>query len=120
MGDVSINAKLFPYRFRITDRAAAELTVEVQNNSVNEKKLSVDVKLPDAVSFDKIGSNNRMIKRFESVKGGEKIQMALPIYLSAKARIGAYDGKLRVEEHLHEFGYVSHSYAKDLAFRVVD
>lgn len=119
MGDISINAKLFPYRFRITDRGAAELAIEIKNNSSTEKKLSLDLKLPDAVSFDKIGSNNRIFKKFESVKPSEKIEVAFPVYLSAKATIGAYDGKLKVEEHMHDFGYVSHSYAKELAFRIV-
>ncbi len=106
MGDISVNARLFPYRFKITDKGAAELTVDVENNSANEKRLSIGIVLPDAVSFDKIGSNNSIMKKIDSFKANQKLTLAFPIFLSARARVGSFDGTIKVQEHLHEFGYV--------------
>ena len=120
MGDISINAKIFPYRFKITDRGAAELSIDIENNSANEKKLSLSIALPDAVSFDKIGTNSKIMKQFEEFKPNHKMTVRFPVYLSARARVGSFDGTIKVQEHLHEFGYVSHSYTKGLAIRIVD
>ncbi len=119
MPDISIRADLFPFRFNLKDKKPLELKVEIKNEGKEVKKVSLDLLLPYALGFDKACSNRNMQRRIEEMKPGEKVTIVQPVFLSATAGEGAFNGKVRVQEHWHDFGYVLHNYSKDIVFRVL-
>ena len=120
MGDISIKANVFPFRFSLKDKNSVELSLEVANESTEPKMITLSIVLPKQVSFNKGGTNYEFQKEYDALKAGQKIQMKIPLYLSAETEPGTFDGKVSIEEHYNEFGYVMRSYNKPLTLRVVE
>ena len=120
MAGVVLKASLFPYRLSLKAKESQELSVEIGNESGQTKYLSLDIALPGAVSFDKSGLNRRVNKKLEPLKPGDKKSFLFPVYPTSRGDVGAFDGKLVVQEHYANFDYVTGHYSKELVFRIVN
>jgi hypothetical protein len=120
MGDIAIKTNVFPFRFSMKDKNTVELSLEVANESSEAKMITLSIMLPKQVSFSKGGTNYDFQKEYDALKAGQKIQMKIPLYLSAETEPGTFDGMVKIEEHYNEFGYVMRTYSKPLVLRVVD
>ena len=113
-----IRTTVFPIRMKLRDKAPWELSVEVENQG-SDSKVSVSVELPGQVSFSTVGLTNVFEKQYEKFRAGEKVNLKLPVYQSNAADVGYFSGKVIVEEHVHDFGYVGKTYKKEIPFRIV-
>ena len=121
LANVSISSSLFPYRLSLKQHAklAAELTVEVRNNDSKSKLLSFEMRLPEQVSLDKGGLNRLVSKQIKELAPSTAARMSFPVFLTQRADLGVFSGKLLVSEHALNFEYPTAHYSKEIAFRII-
>ena len=115
-----IRTSVFPIRAKYRAKEPWELSVEVENQGMEAKKVSVVIELPDQVSFSTVGLTNSFEKQFEKFNGGEKASFRMPVFQTNAADVGYFPGKVIVEEHVHDFGYVGKTCKKEIPFRIVE
>lgn len=116
---MKISTAVFPLRVSMKRKEPWELTVEIENPDTGDKKVSVQISLPDCSTFSTVGISRAYEKRLDSFGAGEKFSVKLPVYQSSRAREGNYLGKAAVSEHFHDYDYVEKSFSKEIPFRIV-
>ncbi len=116
---MSIRTTIFPIRARYGDREPWELIVEVKNEDPQEKNVSVTIQLPEAASFSTVGLTDKFEKQIEAFRPSATIQLKMPVYQSNSADVGAFTGKVIVEEHPHGFQYAGRKVSKEIPFKIV-
>lgn len=121
MANVSITAGMFPCRLSLSKHAklAGELTVEISNNDSKAKLLSIDLRLPEQVALDKAGLTRIVSKQVRDFQPSAKIRLNFPVFLTPRADVGVFSGKLLVSEHASDFEYPTTSYSKEVSFRII-
>lgn len=122
MANVSISAGLYPYRMSLRQHSkmAAELTVEISNNDSAPKQIVMDLELPEQVALDKSGINRIISRTVKDLPPGKTAGFKFPIFLTHRADLGVFSGKLLVSEHAKDFEYATTNYSKEVSFRVID
>ncbi|GEM_PF-2581178 len=117
--DLVVTSDLFPFRASLKNKDAWEVIIEIKNNGSKAKKISVEIDLPPQVTFSKVGLVKNYEKHFDYFKAGTVVRLVEPAYLSSHANTGNYSGKIKVAEHMGEYGYELKTRKKEILFRIV-
>lgn len=120
MTDIDISTSMFPFRLRMKEKDAGELTVEVTNQGEKAKNLMVEVLLPSAVGPNKSGLSKGFQKRLENFAPGKTYVSKTPIFPTARAMPGVHSGIIRVMEYAGNYDYETRTLEKEISFRIVD
>ena len=117
---MSIRTEIFPMRASMRKKDSWELIVEVKNEDEREKMVSLRIELPQEANFSTVGLTKTYEKNIEKFRKGGTAQFKMPIYMSNRASVGSYMGKLKVNEHFHDFEHVERTYSKEIHLRIVE
>ncbi|MFH1257024.1 MAG: hypothetical protein V1494_07090 [Candidatus Diapherotrites archaeon] len=120
MPNIALEVSLFPMRISLRERQPQELTIKITNNDAQAKALDFELLLPPEVGLDKGGLNRGVKKRLAALRPNETIKMDYNVFVSKMAGPGNYEGRAVLAECSPNFEYTSHSYKKELLFRVTD
>ena len=117
---VKIETQMTPFRLSRATRKPVELMVEVTNDANRNHMISYDIVLAPTLGFDKQGLSNSKIKRFESMKPGQKSREYYEIWAKATANVGEHPIVIGVAEHYKDFKYILSKKNKNLSLTIID
>ena len=119
MAGLSISSTLFPYRMSMADKTPMEFTLEIKNNDIKSKNVSLNLLLPEVVAFDKTGMSKSINKKIDGLKPNEKQKFVFELHPTKKAGVGQFDGEVTVEEYAGNYDYLVGSYRRPITIRVL-
>ncbi len=119
MDDLQVTSDVFPFRVSMKSKDSWELILNITNRGTKAKKLSLEIDLPEQVTFSKVGLTKQYEKRYDNFKPGDTIRIKEPIYLSSHCETGNYSGYVKIAEHFGDYGYEMQNRKREVLFRIV-
>ncbi|MEM4327327.1 MAG: hypothetical protein QXZ13_04160 [Candidatus Diapherotrites archaeon] len=117
---ITIRSSIYPLRQKLSEKEPIELSLEIENEEPKTKMVTIEVFLPEVVSFSHISLNKELKRKIEAFKPFENHKEKIPVYLSRYARPGNFLGKIVVSEHYREFGVIEKQFRKEVPFRIYE
>jgi len=115
---LEVKSNLYPYRLLLKRRAPVELSIELKNNSNENKLVSFQLVMTRSLSLDKGGLKSADAKRLGEMKPMESKRFYYEIF--PKLGIAATDQPIQVQviEHYNNYNYVTKKITKNIVLKV--
>lgn len=109
----------FPYKLYANKKSSSSLSVKIKNNSKESQLTSVELELPNKLSFDGMGiSRKREIKLGDLPPDSEK-EIKFDVINSLDADKGEYSLILTVSSHYRDYDHFLNTVKKTIVIEVV-
>ncbi len=115
-----IRTFIYPLRLKLSEKEPIELKIELENEDQKTKLITLQVVLPEVVSFSRASINTEFSKRIDRFNPLEIHKEKIFVYLSRYARPGNFLGKVIVSDHYREFGVIERQFKKEIPFRIYE
>ena len=117
---VSVKSNLFPYRMVLKRREPVQLSVQVKNDSGEEKLVSLEVLLPRELGLDKGGLKSKEVVKIGKLLPNQEKILYFDIFPKSTTSKMEYPVNVTLLEHYKDFNYVNSRHSKELQLRVDD
>ena len=117
---IQVTAAFTPFRMRLSKREPVTLSVDVENQSDEQKIATIAISLGGQLSFEKGGYKTDEVIRLPDLKPGEKKRYYYDVHPKAGTKAQEQRIAIKVLEHYQNFNYVTKEYTKTLSLQVQD
>lgn len=115
---VSFKSNVFPYRMVLSRREPVQLSVEMKNDSAEQKLISLEISLPRNLGFDKSGLKTREVIKIGNMIANEEKKLYFDIFPKAATEAMEYPVDIMVLEHYKDYNNVNRRQSKQVTIRV--
>lgn len=116
---LKVQSTIFPFRVSLKDKHEWELRLDFSNPDSKPSRVLLEIDLPQEATFTLAGYSTHFETKYDPLKPGQAVSLKLPIFSSKHVRVGDFAGKVRLSEHMGEYGYVGKAYNREILLRVV-
>jgi len=96
------------------------MDVTVSNNGQKEELVSVIVKTPFSLGFDKVGLMREKRARLDYIKPGEEKSVHFVLYGKGTTQPGTIEMEVKAQSHPERYDRVEQTYIDNVSIRVIE
>ena len=116
---LKISSSLSPMRLIEKQETPMVMTLNIKNNFEDSKVVSLIVKIPFSLGFNKMGLERETRRRIGFIKSGEEKNISIMIYPKSTIIEGIYPVDTRIKIHEERYDKVEKEYNLRTELRVV-
>ena len=116
---IKVSSTLSPIRLIEGEKSPIVMTIYIKNNFEDSKIVSLIVKVPFSLGFNKMGLEREARRRIGFIKPGEEKAVPIMIYPKSTIKEGIYNIEAKIMLHEKNYTKIEKEYLLETNLRVV-